>query len=203
MSRAATESAAYPRCFLALLPDAASLQNLRRCRDTLERTIAGAARGVRWIEPAALHMTLRFLGESGSAQLDYFRHMLPTLAPSLPAVATRRFGVWPNRARPRLLVLELEASEALSELAIACETHARKAGFTPETRGFRAHITLARLRPGCAFGILPHPPPSIAFEAVALMQSALAQPAATYTELARAPLAAPTSQVGLNTDSPV
>jgi 2'-5' RNA ligase len=96
--------------------------------------------------------------------------------------------VWPNRARPRLLVLELESSEALSDLAHACETHARKAGFAPETRGFRAHITLARLRPGCAFGILPHPPPSIAFDAVALMQSTLAQPAATYTELARAEL---------------
>lgn len=192
MSRAATDSTADPRCFLALLPDAASLQNLRRCRDTLERTIAGAARGVRWIEPAALHMTLRFLGESGSAQIDYFKHMLPTLAPSLPPISTRRFGVWPNRARPRLLVLELEPSEALSDLAAACEAHARKAGFTAETRDFRAHITLARLRPGCAFGILPHPPPSIAFDAVALMQSTLAQPASTYTELARVALAAPT-----------
>lgn len=191
MSRAATESAAYSRCFLALLPDAASLQNLRRCRDTLERTIAGAARGVRWIEPAALHMTLRFLGESGGAQIDYFKHMLPTLARALPSIPARRFGVWPNRARPRLLVLELEPDEALSDLAQACETHARKAGYTPETRGFRAHVTLARLRPGCAFGILPHPPPSIAFDAVALMQSTLAQPAATYTELARVPLAAP------------
>lgn len=193
MSRAATESAADPRCFLALLPDAASVQNLRRCRDTLERTIAGAARGVRWIEPVALHMTLRFLGESGGAQIDYFKHMLPTLAPALPSIPAHRFGVWPNRARPRLLVLELESGEALSDLAQACEAHARKAGYTPETRGFRAHVTLARLRPGCAFGILPHPPPSIAFDAVALMQSTLAQPAATYTELARVPLAAPTS----------
>lgn len=193
MSRAATESAADPRCFLALLPDAASVQNLRRCRDTLERTIAGAARGVRWIEPVALHMTLRFLGESDGAQIDYFKHMLPTLAPALPSIPAHRFGVWPNRARPRLLVLELESGEALSDLAQACETHARKAGYTPETRGFRAHVTLARLRPGCAFGILPHPPPSIAFDAVALMQSTLAQPAATYTELARVPLAAPTS----------
>ena len=193
MSRAATESAADPRCFLALLPDAASVQNLRRCRDTLERTIAGAARGVRWIEPVALHMTLRFLGESDGAQIDYFKHMLPTLAPALPSIPAHRFGVWPNRARPRLLVLELESGEALSDLAQACEAHARKAGYTPETRGFRAHVTLARLRPGCAFGILPHPPPSIAFDAVALMQSTLAQPAATYTELARVPLAAPTS----------
>jgi 2'-5' RNA ligase len=188
VSRAATESAADPRCFLALLPDAASVQNLRRCRDTLERTIAGAARGVRWIEPAALHMTLRFLGESGGAQIDYFKHMLPTLAPALPSIPAHRFGVWPNRARPRLLVLELESGEALSDLAQACETHARKAGYTPETRDFRAHVTLARLRPGCAFGILPHPPPSIAFDAVALMQSTLAPPAATYTELARAEL---------------
>jgi 2'-5' RNA ligase len=193
VSRAATESAADPRCFLALLPDAASVQNLRRCRDTLERTIAGAARGVRWIEPVALHMTLRFLGESDGAQIDYFKHMLPTLAPALPSIPAHRFGVWPNRARPRLLVLELESGEALSDLAQACEAHARKAGYTPETRGFRAHVTLARLRPGCAFGILPHPPPSIAFDAVALMQSTLAQPAATYTELARVPLAAPTS----------
>ncbi len=182
---AATEPAADPRCFLALLPDVASLQNLRRCRDALERAIAGTTRGVRWVEPAALHLTLRFLGESRSAQIEYLKHMLPTLATSLPAVSTRRFGVWPNRARPRLLVLELEPDMALSDLAHACEAHARKAGFMPETRGFRAHITLARLRPGCAFGILPHPPPSIAFEAVALMQSTLMRPGGMYTELAR------------------
>lgn len=178
------------RCFLALLPDPAALQSLRRCRETLERTIIGAARGVRWIEPAALHLTLRFLGESGTAQIEYFKHMLPTLAPPLPAIAARRYGIWPNRARPRLLVLELESGTALSNLAQACEAHARKADYAPDTRGFRAHITLARLRPGCAFGILPHPPPSIAFDAVALMQSMLAQPAATYRELARVELAA-------------
>lgn len=193
MSPAATrdrETAA--RCFLALLPDAATVQSLRRCREALERTVIGAARGVRWIEPAALHLTLRFLGESGSAQIDYLKHMLPTLAPALPAIATRRFGIWPNRARPRLVVLELETSVPLLDLAHACEAHARKADYAPEPRAFRAHITLARLRPGCAFGILPNPPSSISFDRIALMQSMLAQPAATYTELARVPLAAPT-----------
>lgn len=179
------------RCFLALLPDEASVRSLRRCRETLERTLIGAARGARWIDPASLHLTLRFLGDAGNAQVEYFKHMLPTLAPSLPAIATRRFGIWPNRARPRLLVLELEPSPPLSALAEQCEAHARKAGFPPETRGFRAHLTLARLRPGCAFGILPNPPPSVAFESVALMQSTLAQPAATYTALAREALAAP------------
>jgi hypothetical protein len=47
---------------------------------------------------------------------------------------------------------------------------------------------LARLRPGCAFGILPQPAGSITFDAVALMQSNLGRPVATYRQLARAPL---------------
>lgn len=175
------------RCFLALLPDAASRQALQRCRTTLERAVAGAAR-VRWVEPAALHLTLRFLGTTSNAQVDYLKHMLPTLAHALPAITTRRYGIWPNRARPRMLVLELADDPDLSNLAHACETHARKAGFETEPRGFRAHLTLARLRPGCGFGILPNPPPSLAFDAVALMRSSLTQPGATYTELARVPL---------------
>ncbi|HKT42678.1 MAG TPA: RNA 2',3'-cyclic phosphodiesterase [Rhodanobacteraceae bacterium] len=177
------------RCFLALLPDDASRAGLQRCRESLERVNSGAPRGMRWVEPAALHLTLRFLGASGSAQIDYFKHMLPTLAHALPAIDARRYGIWPNRARPRLLVLELEADATLSRLAEECEMHARKAGFAPEPHDFRAHVTLARLRPGCALGILPNPPPAITFDALALMRSTLAQPAATYTELAHAKLA--------------
>ena len=189
MNGAADSSAgADARCFVALLPDLASRAALQHCRESLERANAGTPRGMRWVEPAALHLTLRFLGASGSAQLDYFRHMLPTLAHAVPAIKTLRHGIWPNRSRPRLLVLELEADAALSQLADACEMHARKAGFPQETRAFRAHITLARLRPGCALGILPKPPSALAFEAIALMRSTLAQPAATYTELARASL---------------
>lgn len=178
----------HARCFLALLPDAATRSLLQRCRDTLQHAAAGATRGVRWVEPGALHVTLRFLGASTAAQTEYFKHVLPTLAPALPALDARRYGIWPNRARPRLLVLELTASPALAKLASECEAHACKAGFESGTRDFRAHITLARLRPGCVFGILPGPPRALGFEAVALIRSTLAQPAATYTELAREPL---------------
>ena len=175
-------------CFLALLPAPASLRILARCRENLQHSLAGAPRGARWLEPEALHLTLRFLGASTNAQIEYLQHMLPTLATTLPAMPSRRFGIWPNRARPRLLVLELDASQMLAELADHCEQHARKAGFAAEERGFRAHITLARLRPGCAFGNLPNPPPAITFDAIALMQSALSQSNATYRELVRTPL---------------
>lgn len=184
----ASDDDAGARCFLALLPDAATRALLVRGREGLERATSGAARGMHWIEPEALHLTLRFLGTSGSAQIVYLARTLPTLAGGLPAFAARRYGVWPNRARPRLLVLELEADPTLSALARACEAHARTAGYAADQREFRAHVTLARLRPGCAFGILPKPPASIGFDAVALMQSNPARSAASYRELARVPL---------------
>lgn len=176
------------RCFLALLPDAAGVLALQRCRASVERAITGATRGVRWLDPASLHLTLRFLGASSSAQIEYLKHILPTLASGLPALAGLRYGVWPNRARPRMLVLELAADASLSGLVHECEMQARKAGFEPEPRGFRAHVTLARLRPGCGFGILPNPPSALTFDTIALMRSTLVQPSATYTELARASL---------------
>lgn len=182
------------RCFLALLPDPASRQHLQRDREALEQAIAGAVRCVRWIEPRALHLTLRFLGDATTSQITCLKHALPSLASALPAMDVHRYGIWPNRARPRLLVLELRANPLLSDLARACELHARAAGFPPEARPFRAHLTLARLRPGCVFGALPAPPPPIRFDSLALLQSTLAQPAAIHTELAGATLPRTTLQ---------
>lgn len=172
------------RCFLALLPDSASRDALLRCRRALEASRGGAARGVRWLDAASLHVTLRFLGDSTRAQVEFLKHMLPALARPLPVLDARRCAIWPNRARPRLLVLELDAPGALLALARESEELARKAGFDPEPRTFRAHLTLARLRPGCALQIPAVPFPSLAFESLSLMQSEHQANGARYQPLA-------------------
>jgi 2'-5' RNA ligase len=176
------------RCFIALLPGAASLQALCACRESSQHASIGPAGSVRWLEPAALHLTLRFLGNTSATQIDSFARALPALASALPASTVRRLAVWPNRARPRLLVLELAANPALFRLAQACEAQARASGFAPEQRDFRAHVTLARLRPGGAFGILPQPSLTVRFDTLALMQSSPAPSGPRYTALASVPL---------------
>lgn len=178
------------RCFLALLPDAASRDALQRCRGAAAVSPAGA-RGTRWVEAAALHLTLRFLGAATAAQVEYLKHMLPTLARGLPALSARRCAIWPNRARPRLVVLEFDAPDALVALAGECETLAQKAGFEAEPRAFKAHLTLARLRPGCMPEIPPAPAPSLAFESLALMASDLRGGGASYRSLASVTLPVP------------
>jgi len=176
------------RCFIALLPDAASIETLLACRTALADGMPGAAHRLRWIDRAALHLTLRFLGAASAPQQEQLVRAMSDLSRPLHPLATRRYGIWPNRARPRLLVLELARDVALVELADACESRVQAAGFAPETRPFRAHVSMARLRPGCAFGELPAPPPVLAFDSLSLMQSHLTQPAATYRELHRARL---------------
>lgn len=190
MTSPADRGAGDRRCFLALLPNAASLDALGQCREILERAHAGAARRVRWIDAGSLHLTLRFLGDTTVGQADYFAHMLPTLARELPATAARRCAIWPNRAQPRLLVLELQAPDALLALARACELLARKAGFEPDTRAFRAHLTLARLRPGCSPQSTEAPVAPLTFGSLALMASELLPSGARYRALASMPLAA-------------
>lgn len=171
------------RCFLALLPDPPSRTALQGLRD-----LHADPRGVRWLDAAALHLTLRFLGATDPPGVRYITHMLPALARELPALAARRVAIWPNRSRPRLAVLELEAPEPLQALAGECESLARKAGFEPETRTFKAHVTLARLRPGCTLDATRVQDLKVAFGSLALMASELHAAGAQYRALADAPL---------------
>lgn len=177
------------RCFLALLPGAASRNALQRCRELSANTPSGT-RGVRWLDAASLHLTLRFFGATSAAQVEYLKHMLPTLARGLPALAARRCAIWPNRARPRIVVLEFDTPAALNTLAAECEALAQKTGFDPEPRAFKAHLTLARLRPGCMPELPPAPTEPVTFDSLALMASELQPTGARYRNLASVACAA-------------
>lgn len=182
-------SSGTTRCFLALLPDAAGIASLQQLRNTSPDS-PGTTRGMRWVDAASLHLTLRFFGAATPAQLEYLKHMLPALARTVPTASARRCAIWPNRACPRMLVLELDAPDSMLALARECEALAQKAGFEPEPRAFKAHLTLARLRPAC----VPEPPPApasrIAFASLALIASDPQSTGARYRNLASVALPA-------------
>lgn len=102
---------------------------------------------IRWSDPGMAHVTLRFLGSAPRRALEDLDGRLSVLAGAtgpieLQAGAT---GAFPGWSRPRVLWLGLEA-ERLSALAEGIEGAARAAGFAPEERMFRAHLTLGRVR---------------------------------------------------------
>jgi len=101
--------------------------------------------GARWLDPHDYHLTLRFFGDiDGRAARDLVDHLAAIDRPIFP-VTLKGLGTFGSK-EPSALWAAVEASDALNDLQRAVERAARLAGLAPETRGFRAHVTLARLR---------------------------------------------------------
>ncbi len=134
------------RAFVALAFDADARSALTRATALLQRE--PWAEGVRWVPAANLHLTLRFLGdiaqETVPGVLDALSARLDRIEPF--GCALDSVALFPTRARPRAISAGLTEANALGELALMVEEAVVRAGHAPETRGFRAHITLGRLR---------------------------------------------------------
>ena len=126
-----------PRLFTAIeLPDA--------IRSEL-RSLHSPIDGARWVEPADMHLTLRFFGDTGGHTA---RELIASLAEiehdvfPLRVIGAGAFG----GNDPHTVWAGIEPSPQLDALARAHEKAARNAGLAPETRTYKPHITLARLR---------------------------------------------------------
>ena len=177
------------RLFAAAFPDPAARGALQRQQLDWHARHAGQP-GLRWLPADALHLTLRFFGNTPADVLAPLQDALAGIARAHAACGCRldRLEYWPAAA-PRAVVLTGPAAPALQALAEALETRARALGFPPETRRFRPHVTLARhdgtpLPPPPAAG-----PVDLAVDAVALVHSLVGSGGARYRPLASFPLA--------------
>ncbi len=134
------------RAFVALAFDADARSALTRATALLQRE--PWAEGVRWVPAANLHLTLRFLGNIAQDTVPKFLDALTARLHRVEPFSCALDGValFPTRARPRAISAGLTEANALGELALMVEEAVVCAGHAPETRGFRAHITLGRLR---------------------------------------------------------
>ena len=178
------------RCFVAWMPTPAERAVLASLQDGVRAACADP--GHRWIAPDQLHVTLRFLGDASPAQREHAARNLAALAAETRCLLATVAGLqyWPSGRSPRVLVLDLDSVGALEALGAGVETRMRAAGFAPERRSFRAHLTLARIRSTRTC----HPPSTaieplaLAVDHVALVRSTLLPSGSVYDELARWPL---------------
>jgi 2'-5' RNA ligase len=108
------------------------------------------------VAPDKWHFTLRFLGPTTLEARDAIVARLSN--GKLGSGFNVRFGelgAFPNARRARILWLGVtRGEERLSQLAAVAEEAARSAGFAPEDRGFKPHLTLARIDPPQAIAAL-------------------------------------------------
>jgi 2'-5' RNA ligase len=126
-----------PRLFTAIEIPADVIEALTSLRQPLP--------GARWIEPESLHITLRFAGDIDNGVARELSDSLSEIDAKAFEVAISGVGAFGGN-EPRALWAGVVPSEPLEALARAHERAARKAGLAPETRNFRPHVTLARLK---------------------------------------------------------
>ncbi len=117
------------------------------------RRPAGAGRmdvdGARWVPPENLHYTVKFLGDLSASKR-------PEVEAALEGVGRRHAafdaeltgaGCFPGAKRPRILWVGMgEGAAALAALAQDVDAAIEPLGWGPETRRFKAHLTVGRVK---------------------------------------------------------
>lgn len=135
------------RCFVAVDVSAEAREALGQAQAALRA--AGRRADVRWLDPAALHLTLAFLGEVPEAQAARVGRALGGVAGRHAAFALTLVGVggFPSLARPRVLWAGVvRGLRELGLLAADVERTLVPLGFPPEARPFSGHVTIGRVR---------------------------------------------------------
>ena len=158
--------------------------------------------GLRTVDPATAHLTLKFLGNVPASRVAAIAEALVDAAARSPALRLRLdgTGTFPERGAPRVLWVGLAGeTDGLTALRSRIEEALQPLGFAPEGRPFHPHLTLARMgdrsarsdrnRASDALSSSPFEPGlPFAVESVSLMRSILRREGARYVRLASIPL---------------
>ncbi len=153
---------------------------------------------VKWVAPEAMHLTLRFLGETDTELAPRLGAGLRAALEGWRAISLHltSAGAFPNDRRPSVLWVGVGgALAALGALHAAVESAVAALGFPRESRPFRAHLTLGRVRRevsaaqqqllGAALRALPaFAPTAWTVDRVVLVRSQLDRGGPIYTKIA-------------------
>lgn len=167
--------------------------------EMLQNRMKGMLENVRWVNPASIHLTLKFLGDIDSDTQETLsravrKHTVSQKAFTLSLAET---GAFPNMTRPRIIWIGLGGDrESLSGLQQRIESELDGLGYGRENRSFRPHLTLGRVT--SPLGVVPGlkeameckntgEAPSFSVEGLTLFKSDLQPQGAVYTPLERYP----------------
>ena len=188
------------RAFVAIELEGEVQMALRSLHGRLKK--APLARLGRWVAPESIHLTLKFLGDVPAARLPEVQAAVERACQGVTPfeIAISELGCFPNLQRPRVVWVGVEEpSGALRRLQSAVERELARLGFRPEGRGFKPHLTLARIRDQArsreraqlgAWVRQQSVPQRATMRVcrVSLMRSVLGPGGAVYTRLGEAPL---------------
>jgi len=109
-------------------------------------TICHGLRGVRWLSPEQIHLTLNFIGEFPDEQLLDLEEALATIrVPRFP-LALSGAGQFASGRDGNVIWIGTSSPEPLFELQKKIQSTLRPFGIKAEKRKYTPHITIARIK---------------------------------------------------------
>ena len=113
-------------------------------------------RGVRWLAPEQMHLTLSFLGNVSNEAEEALKRNLSAFAWKAFFLPISGLGKFPGKGPPNVLWTGVGTGHPhLFQLHRRVQEAALGAGLDPDLRSFHPHITLARCRDVSAESVRP------------------------------------------------
>ena len=157
--------------------------------------------GVRWVNAKNMHITLKFLGDTPSNLLPQIEERISSICREISPfeLSSKQVGVFPRWEMPKVLWVGVNASPEsmfqLAKLKNALDGELETLGFSAETRPYKPHLTIGRIKNSrTAQSIVEHfrhirlQTHDIPVEQIELMQSQLTPTGSIYSILKTFPL---------------
>jgi RNA 2',3'-cyclic 3'-phosphodiesterase len=134
------------RAFVAVEIPVAIREAVCKATETLQKGVGSA---VRWVPMQNMHLTLKFLGDVSPSNVEMLSEMLRAEADLFHGFDLRLDGLgsFPNRKRPRVIYIGIQAPATLESLQRGIEAASRRLGYESEERAFSPHLTIGRVKP--------------------------------------------------------
>lgn len=133
------------RAFLAIDLDPTLRAALARFQEECRRILPT----LQWVNPKSLHLTIKFLGYIPETDIEAIRETLTSVISPLPpfSVTVEGIGAFPALTAPRSLWAGITGETGrLETLVSLVEQALEPLGYPRESKPFRAHLTLARIK---------------------------------------------------------
>lgn len=168
----------------------------------IQEQLKRKAEGVRWVRPAGMHLTLKFLGEVDPDRIEEIVRKAGEAVEGVGPFTIRITGGggFPNVKNPRVIWIGVEdQSGSLRQLQTRLETGLEELGFKREERNYTPHLTLGRVRSGKGKGAFTQALEDMGdsdlgtmeVREITLFRSELKPTGAEYTKLRTVPLEVP------------
>ncbi len=115
----------------------------------LRRELSQQSRGVRWVKEDAVHITLKFLGDTEMSRIPVIEQALLFAASAIEifSVSVQNTGAFPNFKRPRVFWIGLNDKTGNAvQVQENIEQELETVGVPRSDKPFHPHLTLGRVK---------------------------------------------------------